>query len=231
MAWRCEDENRTSYIVKAANNGQDRACGSRLKVVTTELICGRLGNLIDPAVCPLVAVVDIPSALAETVTYPGSTDHPTPGAAFGSRYLQGRDTKVGGQVGLITSAQGARLTVFQTWLCAEDAVALLPDDDSPAISVDHGYYLTGSQWDDARLEQLPTSIIRLGVVPAAAVSTEDLEAAVTELEAIPELVVVRSCSQIPETWGADLQFRVKLAAHIVARRDLTRPAILYDRRN
>lgn len=140
--------------------------------------------------------------------------------------VPGSDTKAGGQVSLITPAQGARLTVFQTWLCADDAVALLPDDGSPAVSVDHGYYLTGSQWDEPRLGQPVTGITRLGIVAPAASSQQDLELAVAELELVSETAIVETCANIPSLWGADLDFRVKVAGFVLARRHRVRGAVL-----
>jgi hypothetical protein len=63
--WNCVVEDGTAYVVKAQNNMQDRHQDHQngllpLKVLTTELICGRLGQLFEPNICPPVAIINIP---------------------------------------------------------------------------------------------------------------------------------------------------------------------------
>jgi hypothetical protein len=74
-AWTCDCDDDNQYIVKAHNN-QHEHDAPRLKIVTTELVCGRLGALFTPPVAPESRVVILPSALTSAVIYPGTSTQP-----------------------------------------------------------------------------------------------------------------------------------------------------------
>lgn len=164
-AWQCMAEDGEVYIVKAQNNGQDisqsRESDEPLKVLATELICGRLGQLFHPSVCPNIAIINIPEKLAGAMRYPNQR-LVAAGPSFGSLFCSEMfDVKDKGHIELAPPDQVARIIVFQTWLRGEDIAALVSLDGRRVLSIDHGWYLSGPTWDKAKLTNpLPVTLVR-----------------------------------------------------------------------
>ena len=126
-------------------------------MLPTDLICGRLGQLFTPALCPEALVIDVPAEVVHGAMHNRTRSLPAapvaPGPGMGSTLLDGVDSK--------TDASGldgvplldlARVSVFQTWLRPVD-IAYLIGPDGRLLSLDHGYYLTGCRWDMRLLEK------------------------------------------------------------------------------
>ena len=229
-AWNCKTENGVLYVVKSQNNPQDRPYGLPWKILTTELICGRLGQLFDPIICPPVSVINIPDELVagNNILYNGS-EQVVVGPSFGSQLVDGMiETKAGGRIELVPFAQIARIIVFQTWLRGEDVAALVALDGSKSLSIDHGWYLTGSRWDTSVIAN-PFSVLPVQI-PQFQQQGELIEAqhylnVLDELDALSEIDIVRAFSAVPTEWGASLAFRTELASFVLKRRDLVKQAV------
>jgi hypothetical protein len=153
----CKAEDGFRYVVKCQNNPQDLSSGLPLKILITELVCGRLGQLFNPPICPLACIVDILEEQASALTY-SNGERPSAGPSFGSRLVDSViDIKFGGDINVVPPEQAARVIMFQTWLRGEDTAALVSTDSNGKIfqSIDHGYYLTGSQWNEGILVSQP----------------------------------------------------------------------------
>lgn len=225
--WDAETHDGARYVVKCANNEQDSRRGPPLKVLSTELICGRLGRLFAPPLCPEPAVVEVPPAVAATAWHPRTRRRlprgAVPGPAFGSRLVEGAcEIKGEGAARLpgVPAAAIARLAVFQTWLRGVDVSALITPDGR-ILSVDHGYYLTNDRWDPVRLARLPvrlklpSQVVERGPLADPALFAPALE----ELAAIPEARIVASCAHVPVEWGLSLELRAQVAACLLLRRE------------
>ncbi len=224
-SWNCKAEDGFRYVVKCRNNPQDRSCAPRLKVVTTELICSRLGQLFIPPICPFGCIIDIPEALASAVAYPNG-ERPSAGPSFGSRLVNGVvDTKYSGTINLVPPTQAARVIVFQTWLGDQDTATLVSDDGNGRmyLSIDHGYYLTGSQWEESIFATQPTMSLVLPPRFQELVKLEDVQlfqGILDELINLPEMEIIKSFTDIPQEWGASVEFRAKLTDFVLKRRSL-----------
>lgn len=229
-SWNCKAEDDFWYVVKCRNNPQDRSCAPRLKVVTTELICSRLGQLFVPPICPFGCIIDIPESLASAVVY-SDGERPSAGPSFGSRLVKGVvDTKYSGIINLVPPEQAARVIVFQTWLQGQDTAALVSDDGNGRmyLSIDHGYYLTGPQWDETVLTTQPTVSLVLPPRFQELAKLEDAQlfrGVLDELINLSEMEIIKSLAGIPQEWGASVEFRAKLTDFVLKRRSLVEQAV------
>gem|GEM_PF-3726510 len=226
--WDCETEDGSWFVVKCSNNDQDSRLGLPLKVLSTELICGRLGWLFDPPLCPEAAVVEVPEAVAAAALHPRTKRRPpgcaAPGPGFGSRRVEGTVEIKGdaaGRLAGVAPARLARIAVFQTWLRGVDVSALVTPDGG-ILSIDHGYYMTNHRWDPARLAApLPVKL----KLPSQLGSPERLAdpalfaPVLEELHAIPEAHIVEAFAGIPPEWGLSLELRAQAAAYVLRRRE------------
>ena len=229
-AWRCEAEDGQVYVVKAQNNGQDRiqACQANepLKILTTELICGRLGQLFHPIVCPEVAIIDIPERLASNAFFPDRRPV-SAGPSFGSLwYPDMYDIKVGGRIDIVPPDQIARIIVFQTWLRGDDRAALVSGDGRKGVSIDHGYYLAGAySWDREKLDN-PLPVTPVLISPShQPIDATTYRAVLEELQMFPDVDILKAFSSIPVEWGGTINFRAKLAHNVLQRRLAVEQAI------
>lgn len=230
-AWRCKIEDGRMYVVKAQNNGQDRnqlrEHGYPLKILTTELICGRLGQLFNPIVCPEVAIIDIPERLASVTSFPGDQRQVAAGPSFGSLwYPDMYDIKFGGRIDIVPPDQIARIIVFQTWLRGGDIAALVSGDGRKCISVDHGYYLAGDiSWNKDKLDN-PFPVIPIVISSShQPIDSTVFQVVLEELRMFSELDILKAFSSIPEEWGGTIDFRVMLANNVLQRRIAVEQAI------
>lgn len=230
-AWRCKAEDGQMYVVKAQNNGQDRnqihEHGYPIKILTTELICGRLGQLFNPIVCPEVAIINIPEKLASVTTFPSDQRQVTAGPSFGSLwYPDMYDIKFGGRIDIVPPDQIARIIVFQTWLRGEDVAALVSSDGRKGISIDHGFYLAGNgSWDKDKLANpLPVTPVIISSSHQPMDSTV-FQPVLEELRMFSEEDILKAFSPIPEEWGSTIEFRVMLANNVLQRRLAVEQAI------
>jgi HipA-like kinase len=222
-AWRCKAEDGRTYAVKAQNNGQDRNQPRQndepLKILTTELICGRIGQLFNPIICPEVAVIDIPEKLAAASTYPLDNRQVASGPSFGSLWYHDMlDVKFNGRIDLVPPDQIARIIVYQTWLRGEDIAALVSSDGRKAISIDHGYYLSGPNWDRTKLANplhVPAVVIAPQRLP---IDSTLFQPVLEELRLFSELDILQAFASIPPEWGGTISFRAMLASMILQRR-------------
>ncbi len=197
-AWRASVQNGDFYVVKTQNNGQDRnqvRIGDEpLKILTTELICGRLGQLFSPIVCPEVAIIDIPDRLAEENRFPDGRQV-TAGPSFGSLwYSEMYDVKDKGRIDLVPPEQIARIIVFQTWLRGSDHAALVSVDGRKAL------YLVQLAQYQQRIEFTM------------------FEPMLQELNMLDEVDILKAFAAIPAAWGGTIDFRAKLAHMVLQRR-------------
>ncbi len=225
--WDCLTEDGAWFVVKCQNNDQDRRTGPPLKVLSTELICGRLGRLFDPPLCPEPVVVDIPEDVAAAAWHPRTRHRPgmpaAPGPAFGSRRVEAAvEIKGDGaeRLALAGPADVARIAVFQTWLRGVD-VSMLVTADGRLLSVDHGYYLTNDRWDPSRLAgrlpvklKLPSQLVATDRLADPAIFAGPLE----ELHALDEDRILSAFCGIPEAWGLPIELRAMIAACVLSRR-------------
>jgi hypothetical protein len=198
-----------------------------LKVLATELICGRLGQLFEPIICPPVVVIDIPEKLASNNTYPNRKVTVSAGPSFGSQWFPGMiDIRQKGRFDLIPPPdQIVRIIVFQTWLRGEDMAALVSADGRQSLSIDHGYYLTGSSWEAAKLANpLPVSPIQMSQFHQQIDATV-FQTVLEELQMLKESDIIKAFAAIPAEWGGTVEFRVELANYVLQRRDSVAQAI------
>lgn len=222
-AWRATVQNGDLYVVKTQNNGQDRnqvRMGDEpLKILTTELICGRLGQLFSPIVCPEVAIIDIPERLAEDNRFPDGRQV-TAGPSFGSFwYSEMYDVKDRGRIDLVPPGQVARIIVFQTWLRGSDPAALVSADGRKALSIDHGYYLAGqTQWNRTELDHpLPVNLVQFTQYQQR-IEFSMFEPILQELNMLDEMDILKAFAAVPAAWGGTIDFRAKLAHMVLQRR-------------
>jgi hypothetical protein len=221
-AWSCLCDDGHRYITKCQNNGHDGS-GKPYKVLTTELICARLGQLFSPPVCPYGCVVNVPDVLSRQVARP---DKPSPGASFGSRYAENMiETKAGRAFGGLPGPQQARVVVFQTWLRGQDMAALITADGVTGLSIDHGWYFTGPAWDYGTLVAEP--VVNPVLVEHHENLTDELAfgEALSQLEDINESAIIGSCACMPSEWGASDKLRAEVAYFILRRQRLVRGAL------
>jgi len=230
-AWKCKVEDGQTYVVKVQNNGQDRnqfrEHGHPLKILTTELICGRLGQLFNPIACPEVAIINIPERLASNTTFPTDQRQVAAGPSFGSLlYTDMYDIKFGGQINIVPPDQIARIIVFQTWLRGGDVAALVSADGRKGISIDHGFYLAGDvSWDKDKLAHpLPVTPVVISSSHQPIDSTV-FQTILEELRMLSEMDILKAFSSIPEEWGGTIEFRVMLTSNILQRRAAVEKAI------
>ncbi|RAP77233.1 HipA family kinase [Paenibacillus montanisoli] len=232
--WNCLASDQSWYVVKCRNNPQDERLGSPLKFLTTDLVCGRLGQLFDPPLCPKVEIIDVPLNVASLATHPPtkhrSAHKPAPGPSFGSRLVENAiEVKIGGSDILddVELEQVARLITFQTWLRGIDVSALVTSDRR-LLSIDHGFFLTVYRWDDpkfAKAEKIKPKI------PSQFRMVEQLKdpslfaVILNELMSISDSEIIRAFADIPSEWGASLELRSKAAAYVLLRRRLIPQAI------
>lgn len=229
-AWRATIQNGDLYVVKTQNNGQDRnqiRMGDEpLKILTTELICGRLGQLFSPIVCPEVAIIDIPARLAENNHFPDGRQV-TAGPSFGSLwYTDMYDIKDRGRIDLVPPEQVARIIVFQTWLRGTDQAALVSADGRKALSIDHGYYLAGqTQWNRTELDQpLPVNLVQFAQYQQH-IEFTIFEPMLQELNNLGEMDILKAFAAVPAEWGGTIDFRAKLAHMVLQRRTSVKQVI------
>lgn len=227
-AWACDCDDEAHYIVKAQNNHHEQDA-PRLKVVTTELVCGRLGQLFKPPVTPDTRVVMLPTALTSAVTYPSATAvHPTSGTACGSKLIEGVVETKSGQTDAVAPETVAAVVAFQSWLAAQDPAALIQVDTGALYSMDHAWYLTGPRWQLDVLDAEPAGSACLNMIGpnVSRFSNRSVFAtALQQLAELPEDSIVRAFSSIPEDWGADRPFRARLARYTLRRREYVEAAL------
>ena len=213
-------DDAVRYVIKAMNNNHEPQVPP-LKIVATELICARLGRMFgDPLVKPC-AICDIPSDIAAGVVYEGTAKHPTPGPAFGTLLIKGpAETK--GPFNALPAARAAAILVFQTWLRGEDCAVLIDADDGSYWSVDHGWYLTGSQWN--------WNLAAMGAVtmpwagghitdPGYFANRELFAPTLDALASLTDEAVISALAAMPVEWGLSVDQRVDLAGLLLERRN------------
>jgi hypothetical protein len=222
-AWRCIAEDGRMYVVKAQNNGQDinqqRGNSEPLKVLTTELICGRLGQLFHPVVCPEVAIINIPENIAGAMTYPSNNRPVVAGPSFGSLWYSDMfDVKDKGRIELVPPDQVVKIIVYQTWLRGEDIAALVSADGRRVLSIDHGYYLSGSNWDKVKLDNpLPVDLVQFPQYQQH-IDFALFQPVLEELRMFSESDILKAFTSIPAAWGGTIEFRAMLANIVLRRR-------------
>ena len=120
----------------------------------------------------------------------------------------------------------ARIVVFQTWLNGQDPAALVSMDGSFALSIDHGWYFTGSQWNEGELVNVANFSPVLAQWPQdrlqdAALYREVLD----ELMGFSEETIMQQFVGIPAEWGTSYDFMAKLVAFILQRQKNVEQAI------
>ncbi len=230
-AWRCKAGDGETYVVKVQNNGQDlaqlREPGHPLKILTTELICGRLGQLFHPAACPEVAIIDIPEKLASGTTFPHTNRPIAAGPSFGSLlYPETVDIKFQGNLDLVPLEQIARIIVFQTWLRGADIAALVTLDGRKALSIDHGFYLAGTvNWEIDMLNN-PSPVIPVQIPSSHhPIASSVFQVILKELHMFNEFDILTAFSSIPQEWGGTIEFRANLAYMVLQRRSMVEQAL------
>lgn len=236
--WLMRASDEQWYVVKVQNNPQDMV-GRKLmphgplKISTTELVCGRLGQLFAPPLSPPVAIVFVRANIAQHCSCSDSSEHVAAGPSFGSQFVYGvADKKSGGVIERISPDMAARLVVFQTWLHGDDPSALISPDGATAWSNDHGYYLTGTAWSDPI-----HTVLASNVGPGKPCLLSDrwrtgfwrddscFRDVLDELTGLPEETIIRQFAGIPKEWGATYGFMAELASFVLARRDTVRLSI------
>jgi hypothetical protein len=236
--WLMRASDEHWYVVKVQNNPQELVARKLmphepLKILTTELVCGRLGQLFNPALCPSVAIVSVPPDLAHQCSWTDSAEHISAGPSFGSQVVNGvADSKSGGDIECISPAMAARLVVFQTWLHGDDPSALISPDGHIVLSIDHGYYLTGTAWSD----QIHTALSSTAAPERPCVLSDRWRAGywrddscfrgvLDELMDLSEDQIIWQFASIPQDWGATCAFMADLASYILARRSIVRLSV------
>lgn len=224
-AFYCWAEDGHTYYLKAQNNGQDRGKQTRIKILTSELICARLGRLFAQPICPEGIIIDLPQDVSIQDKSP-SDFYPQPGWSFGSRQdpmAQGDVGKNWHQFSSYPPEQLARLIVFHTWLRGSDVQALHTINGS-FISIDHGYYLpSDNEWNEQLLDENPPSVTITtfpDFEPTRFHYPQQMKSALQEVQSIAEDDIIMACSDIPLEWGADVDFKRCLALYILRRRQL-----------
>ncbi len=234
-AWDFLGDDGNWYVVKSQNNNQEessrqQAPGFPLKILPTELVVGRLGQLLSPPICPIVCVVNVPSVVASGCISPHNNLPIASGPSFGSRLVEHvADTKAGGSISLISPQNAARLVTFHTWLSGTDPAALISSDGSVVLSVDHGYFLTGSCWDDTKLNEVqPDEPILLseqwrqsGYLADATLFRDILE----ELWTLPDDAIIHQFAGMPPEWGTSYEFMARIALFVLERRRRVQRAV------
>lgn len=231
-AWVCQADDGCRYVVKCRDNPHDRLQGCLpSKVLTTEIVCGRLGARFDPPVCPPVAVVELPPRLTAAHFYSATRVHPCPGPSFGSRLWEGAvDLKAARRpLDRVPPESLARLVVFQTWLRGEDPSALISADGREIRSIDHAFFLTGSRWRREILAAPPLVTPSLPARLQAELPRFGLPCvfapALAELAALREEAIVAAVAGLPAEWGVGLDLQAEVAAFVLARRPLVEAAV------
>lgn len=236
VPWGCLGEDGYWYVSKFQNCPQEqRRQGPALQVLPADLICGRLGRLLHPPVCPEVAVVDVAAEIigehhhGRTRTLPATPI--TPGPSFGSRLVEGAvDTKAdASRLSEVPPAAIARLAVFHAWLRGGD-ISYMITGDGQLLSIDHGYFLGDFRRMAAgEVDALPVTVkvpSALHLAQQRAAADFDLFVpALQALAAIPVEGIVGAFAGIPAEWGLSLDLRARLAAFVLERRDGVEQAV------
>jgi hypothetical protein len=233
--WRCLTSDKRRFVIKGQNNAQELA-KPPYKAGTTELICGRLGRLFKPEVCPESVVVNVPSnCFVDVDEIPDGWVSPTVGPAFASEYTEHTDIRKRPPVpkGItLDPKRAARIVVFRYWLAGRDSAVLFRASDGQPISIDHGWYLTGSNWDQLGQERSRVVAPILGLFPVDLTRTNDtsaFEAALRDLESISEEDVIAICRNVPPQWVGEVAmtngFLDRVGDIILERRDHVRGSI------
>jgi hypothetical protein len=235
--WNILASDGLHYIVKVRNNPIEEAARrllpqAPLKILTTELICGRLGQLFTQPMCPPVAIVAIPPEVASVCRWPDTGELIAAGPAFGSRVVSdAADAKTEPRhIEHVSPELAARLVVFQTWLYGDDPSALIAPDGSKVWSIDHGYYLTGTAWSDP----LPTVLKSYAASDRLCLLSNEWRGngywrdgrcfcdVLDELMGLSEDDIIQSFAGFPREWGVSHAFMADLAYFVLARRSTVR---------
>jgi hypothetical protein len=216
------------YVTKFANNPQEPARPSPRKIVTSELVVGRVGQLFSPAVCPATSVVVVPIELIENEPIHMGGGLADSGPACGSLMVpQTTETKTGGQLGSVPVDRLAQIAAFQALTQADDAAALVTDDGSWAYSIDHGHYFGGGSWGNhlgAAAEQ--PRILVLGGLDAAVLRVRHAwDPVLAELDAIGDSDLAAAFVDVPETWGCDVEFLAPILGATSRRKERLREVV------
>jgi len=226
--WGCLGADGAWYAVKFQNCPQEqRRAGRPLRVLPADLICGRLGRLFDPPLCPEVAVLDVSPRVVGDARHRRTRSCPpvpvAPGPSFGSRVVDGSvDTKWDAAgLGTVSLAAVARLAVFHAWLHNVD-VSYLTTPDGGLLSIDHGYCLSALDGGEGatggtRIEiRVPSG---LGVARQRAMADPALFApSLAELAELPAPRIVAAFAGLPPEWGLSAGLRFRLAGDLLRRR-------------
>ena len=194
------------YVTKFANNPQEPARPAPRKVVVTELVVGRIGQLFRNPVCPMTRVIMVPRALIDgEPIYMGASLADAGPACGSSQVPHATETKAGGQLSSVPLTRVAQITTFQALLQADDPAALVLDDGSWAYSIDHGHYFGGGAWGKhtGPAAELPR-INPIGGVDAARLRDRSIwNSVIAELEAIGDEALADAFVDVPAEWGCD----------------------------
>lgn len=216
------------YVTKFANNPQEPQRPSPRKVVTTELVAGRVGQLFVPPVSPATTVLVVPLELIEAEPIHMGGGLAEPGPACGSLLvLQTTETKAGGQLGSVPRERLAQITAFQALMQADDAAALVTDDGSWAYSIDHGHYFGGGSWGNHRgpaAEQ--PQILVIGGLDGALLRDRGIwDPVLAELDAIGDRELAAAFIDVPDEWGCDVDLLAPILGATSRRKERLREVV------
>ena len=216
------------YVTKFANNPQEPQRPLPRKVVTTELVAGRIGQLFDPAVSPTTRVIVVPLELieAEPILMAGAPAESGP--ACGSLVVtQTTETKAGGQLGSVPPERLAQIIAFQSLLQADDAAALVTDDGSWAFSIDHGHYFGGGSWGNHQgLVAEQPRILAVGGLDAGLLRDRRIwDPVLNELEVISDRDLASAFTDVPAEWGCDVGFLAPILGVTSRRKERLREVV------
>lgn len=213
------------YVTKFQNNPQEPAtAGDRRKILPTELIVGRVGQLLQPAACPRAAVVDVDEALiiAKPVLINGV--RAIAGPSVGSLAVQGAfETKDGIGLEAVSAERLAVLILFQTLMHGDDLAILIADNGSSAYSIDHGHFFGGGSWGNHTGPAAEAPQLRVHPTMAARLNHRAVwDDGLAQCEALTDDGLAGAFAAIPAEWGCDVGFLAPVLGVTSRRRNLLR---------
>jgi hypothetical protein len=191
-AFKALDESGGRWWVKPLNNPQ----GARIPI--TELIVGRVGELIEAPVCE-VRVVELPEELRDEEYRPGLKM--VPGYASASRDLGGcleeRDL-VHRDKDDNASRQAGVFALYDWCWGSDDQWLYVPSADYQLYSHDHGLYLSGDWSEEALSTQVDTAHNQSR--PPQGLRPEALRKYAEKLQSVSRAEIVGILRGVPADW-------------------------------
>jgi hypothetical protein len=204
---RCADGN--IYVVKGVPRNDDH---KRLRLFTEQVV-GLLGRLIEAPI-PEVAVISIGADLIQN--HPDVQEgmgHLWPGAAHGSRYLDGLGD---GRCEIMHVDENrkrfAKLAILQAWTNGRDMQFIYENNPPHRVySTDHGCYFT----DDPSFSKGDVRLAALAypgtdIIDTCRFSFEELAAAAEPLRSVTAQQITDILAIPPASWGIDLDQRATI---------------------